>query len=61
MTRTLIPALASLFVLVSSGLAADKKPVELGQVAWLRDYAAARKLARKQDKPILILFDEVPG
>ncbi len=35
--------------------------IELGQVAWLRDYAAAVQLARKEGKPIFILFQEVPG
>lgn len=36
-------------------------PPELGSVAWLRDYAVARARAEKEGKPLLILFDEVPG
>ena len=34
---------------------------ELGKVAWLRDYDAALALAKKESKPVLILFQEVPG
>ncbi len=46
--------------------AADKTcdsngPVELGRVKWLRDFDAAKTAARKTGKPIMILFDEVPG
>lgn len=37
------------------------QPVELGHVSWLRDYEAAKEMAQNQDKPILILFQEVPG
>ena len=35
--------------------------VELGKVSWYRDYDEAIMLSRKQNKPILILFQEVPG
>jgi len=38
-----------------------KQEVELGQVRWLRDYAAARAQARREGKPLAVLFDEVPG
>ncbi|MBW1298668.1 VPGUxxT family thioredoxin-like (seleno)protein, type 2 [Aquimarina litoralis] len=34
---------------------------ELGKVAWLRDYDTALKLAKKENKDVLILFQEVPG
>ncbi len=34
---------------------------ELGKVSWLRDFNAAVKLSEKENKPILILFQEVPG
>ncbi len=36
-------------------------PKELGFVFWNRDYDNAIKLAEKEDKPILILFQEIPG
>ena len=34
-----------------------KQPVELGRIAWLRDLADARGA----EKPLLLLFQEVPG
>ncbi len=34
---------------------------ELGDVAWLRDYDQALERARCEDKPVLLLFQEVPG
>lgn len=35
--------------------------IELGKVNWLRNVKEAQKLAKNNDKPILILFQEVPG
>jgi len=37
------------------------QPEELGAVNWLRDYDQAVASAKKTNKPILILFQEVPG
>jgi len=34
---------------------------ELGKVSWYRDYDEAVALSKQQNKPILILFQEVPG
>lgn len=34
---------------------------ELGQVGWLRDFDTALKQAENLDKPVFILFQEVPG
>lgn len=34
---------------------------ELGDVSWLRDFEQAQALARADGKPILLLFQEVPG
>jgi len=34
---------------------------ELGDVAWLRDYDYATALAAAHGKPVLLLFQEVPG
>lgn len=34
---------------------------ELGKVRWLRDYEVAKSHAAKSDRPIFILFQEVPG
>ncbi len=37
------------------------QPEELGLVHWLRDLDAGRAEAQKSGKPLLILFQEVPG
>jgi len=37
------------------------QPEELGDVHWLRSMAEAQKLSAKEQKPILILFQEIPG
>ena len=37
------------------------QPPELGRVPWLRDFEAAVKVSRETKKPMLVLFDEVPG
>ena len=37
------------------------KAVELGKVNWLRSYETAVAQSKKQQKPLLILFQEVPG
>ena len=38
-----------------------KQPVELGAVEWLRDYDQALATSKETGKPVLILFQEVPG
>ena len=38
-----------------------KQDIELGKVNWYRDYDYATSLSEKEDKPVLILFQEVPG
>ena len=38
-----------------------KSPPELGRVPFLRDYPAAVEQAKKEKKPLFVLFDEVPG
>lgn len=48
-------------VLCFALLKANNNPVELGNVEWLRNYDEAIKLSKQVDKPILILFQEVPG
>lgn len=37
------------------------QPVELGKVSWLRNYEAALAESQATGKPVLILFQEVPG
>jgi hypothetical protein len=38
-----------------------QNPVELGDVHWLRDLAKAQVQSKQTGKPILILFQEIPG
>lgn len=40
--------------------AAEPTP-EIGKVSWKRDFDAALKEAGKSKKPVLLLFQEVPG
>lgn len=37
------------------------QPEELGDVRWVRGFAKAQEASRKSGKPMLVLFDEVPG
>ena len=54
--------LVSLAFLSPSSADADaKRPVELGDVPWIRDFEAATEKAKKTGLPILLLFQEVPG
>ena len=39
----------------------DRNPVELGEVHWLRGFEKALEKAKENDKPLLVLFQEVPG
>ena len=55
--------LGAILVLVTATLlrSQDRNPVELGTVKWGRDFEAAQRLARSGTKPLLVLFQEVPG
>ena len=37
------------------------QPEELGQVHWARDHDLAFSKARAANKPLLLLFQEIPG
>jgi hypothetical protein len=39
----------------------DSAPIELGKVNWLRNFDEAVKQSQQQNKPLLVLFQEVPG
>lgn len=41
--------------------AQSDKPEELGKVNWERDFEKGLQQAAREDKPILLLFQEVPG
>jgi hypothetical protein len=47
--------------LLATIAAGPENPEELGQVHWLRDLEAGQREAAKTGKPLLILFQEVPG
>jgi thioredoxin-related protein len=57
----LIFCLISMAVHAQSRTNSADQPTELGKVSWLRDYDAALAEAKRTDKPVLILFQEVPG
>jgi hypothetical protein len=42
-------------------LLAQNNPIELGDVHWLRSFDEAQMKSKKEGKPILILFQEIPG
>ncbi|MCI5058442.1 MAG: thioredoxin family protein [Flavobacteriales bacterium] len=50
-----------LLLILSTALELFGQPEELGSVNWLRDYDQALLNAKEKGKPILILFQEVPG
>lgn len=50
-----------ILLLLPSLLTAQSQPVELGSVQWLRTMDDAQARSQKEHKPILILFQEVPG
>lgn len=62
MLRLALPALlvAALVAVPGSGAAAAP-PVELGDVAWIRDHDRAFERAASEEKPVLLLFQSVPG
>ena len=43
------------------GSQAAQNPVEVGNVNWGRDFDAALKMSAESGKPLLVLFQEVPG
>ena len=58
--------LLTLFIILIVGVAAHggettKNPIEAGDVRWGRDLDAALKSSAKTGKPVLILFQEIPG
>jgi len=54
-------ALVLLLALTASVTCAADNPVEVGAVNWGRDIDAAMKRSEATGKPVLVLFQEVPG
>ena len=46
---------------MQNNLVSFREHEELGDVAWLRDFERGLTAASEQGKPILLLFQEVPG
>jgi len=53
--------ISSSTLLFHNELVAQNQAIELGKVQWNRSLKTAQKLAQSSGKPILILFQEVPG
>jgi len=47
--------------MMSLNSSSNDQPVELGKVKWLRDLDQGIAQARQQQKPVFLLFQEVPG
>lgn len=54
---------AGLLVILAAAIFAgsNEQNVELGAVSWGRDLEAAKKKSAETGKPVLVLFQEVPG
>lgn len=50
-----------IFAVVNSTHQTSSNPVELGDVNWMRSLESAQEQSAKTEKPILILFQEIPG
>ena len=69
MLSLIIPSIMSFFfitALLSNMSIAELRsikdsPVELGHVDWIRSFDEGTAKAKQQNKPILVLFQEVPG
>ena len=51
---------AAAFCALGATIVAQDVP-EFGTIAWQRDYEDATRAAKKASKPLLLLFQEVPG
>lgn len=50
-----------LFGHAAGGVPTAENPVELGRVIWHRELDVALEQARTRQKPVLLLFQEIPG
>lgn len=57
---SLLGAIFGVYLLGNQGTFAGSH-VELGKVNWGRDYDSALAAAKRQQKPVFLLFQEVPG
>jgi len=61
MKLSLVPFLPSVVLGLAGATLPGDGPVELGRVDWLRDHDQAFAEARRTGKPVLLLFQEIPG
>lgn len=67
MTNTIKTLILSLLIIAFQNTEAQERTnsknqdEELGKISWYRDYDAAITASKKENKPVLILFQEVPG
>ena len=59
--RFFLWSLLVLLILWSTTITAQAQPIEVGTVNWNRDFDATLKRSAEEDKPVLVLFQEVPG
>ena len=52
---------AATYVFAQQKTDPNNQSEELGKVSWYRDYEQALSVSKKENKPVLILFQEVPG
>ena len=58
--------LLTIFIIIAIGATAFggetiRIPIEVGDVRWGRDFDIALESSAKNGKPVLVLFQEVPG
>jgi len=61
MRRTIVLTALVFGCLLPLPARAGKEHVELGAVEWLRDRDTAFERAKAENKPVVLLFQEVPG
>jgi hypothetical protein len=49
------------YFLSTISILAQSNPIELGHVHWLRSFDEAQAKSKTENKPILIIFQEIPG
>ena len=59
--RVLTVLIILAMVVTAYGGEAIKNPIEIGDVRWGRNFDAALEDSAKSGKPVLVLFQEIPG
>jgi len=59
--KTLAVIIVLAISVTAYGESTTRNPVETGDVQWERDFEAALKKSGDEGKPVLVLFQEIPG